>query len=80
MKKNTQQTVFFKKFFTCFCKMTENNVTYCNNIVIYNELGQFVMETKLKTIDTSSLSSGLYFVKVKTDEGTSYRTVKIIKK
>lgn len=50
-----------------------------NNIVIYNELGQLVMETKVKTIDTSSLSSGLYFVKVNTDEGTSYRTVKIIK-
>ena len=57
----------------------DTNLTI-NNIVIYNELGQFVFETKLKTIDTSGLSSGLYFVKVKTEEGTSYRTVKIIKK
>lgn len=51
-----------------------------NDIVIYNELGQFVLETKSKTIDTSGLSSGLYFVKVQTDEGTSYRSIKIIKK
>ena len=48
-------------------------------IDIYNELGQFVFETKLKTIDTSGLSSGLYFVKIKTDEDINYRTVKIIK-
>lgn len=50
------------------------------NIVIYNDLGQSVLESKFKTIDTSSLSSGMYFVKIMADEGTSYRSIKIIKK
>ncbi len=49
-------------------------------IVIYNNTGQQVMESTLATINTSNLSSGMYFVKVKTEGGTSFRTIKILKK
>jgi len=50
------------------------------NIIIYNELGQEVLQTTNTKINTSHLSSGMYFVKVKTQQGSSFRDIKIIKR
>jgi len=38
-------------------------------ITIYNSLGQFLFTSKETTIDSSSLSTGLYFVEIQTDQG-----------
>ncbi|AUP79443.1 T9SS type A sorting domain-containing protein [Flavivirga eckloniae] len=38
-------------------------------VTIYNSLGQFIQTTKEEIIDTSSLSSGLYFLELVTNKG-----------
>lgn len=38
-------------------------------VSIYNNLGQLVNTSNRKAIDTSQLSTGVYFVKIKTDQG-----------
>jgi hypothetical protein len=38
-------------------------------INIYNSLGQFLFTSKETTIDSSSLSTGLYFVEIETNQG-----------
>ncbi|MDO5969512.1 T9SS type A sorting domain-containing protein [Flavivirga aquimarina] len=38
-------------------------------ISIYNNLGQFIKSTKKEIIDTSNLSTGLYYVEVITNKG-----------
>lgn len=40
-------------------------------VTIYNNLGQLVISSKTTTIDTSTLSKGVYIVEVKTSQGTS---------
>ena len=38
---------------------------------LYNSLGQYVYSSKTTTIDTSNLTSGLYFIEVETNKGKS---------
>lgn len=40
---------------------------------IYNNLGQLVMQSKEKEINTTKLNAGVYFVKVETDKGKSVK-------
>lgn len=49
-----------------------------NQIVIYNNLAQIVLQKQTKSIDVSLLVSGVYFVEIKTDQGTFFK--KFIKK
>lgn len=37
--------------------------------VIYSIIGQYILKTESKTIDVSHLKSGLYLIKIKTEEG-----------
>ncbi len=55
---------------------TKNKVTIELNqgvelqqINIYNNLGQFISSSKTKEIDTSQLSTGLYYLEIETDKG-----------
>lgn len=48
------------------------------NVVIYNSLGQKVMESNFSSFSVSTLSTGIHFVDIETSEGTIHK--KIIKK
>ena len=50
----------------------ENNLTL-EKVTIYNNAGQMIKEVKEATVDVSTLSEGIYFVEVTTNQG---RTVK----
>jgi len=58
----------------------ENSVIPINNITIYNVLGELVLDqnNNLKSVDISSLQTGLYFIRIKTIEGEIVK--KVIKK
>ena len=58
--------------------LTIKNVSEIRLIVLYNNLGQPVLQSKEKSIDVSNLSKGLYFVQIHTDAGRE--TKRIIKK
>ena len=45
--------------------------TVLEKATIYNHLGQLVMTSKNETLDTSTLSKGMYIVEVLTNQGTS---------
>ena len=45
------------------------------NIEIYNGLGQIIMTTKDLIISTRDLESGIYFLKVKTNNGISLKNI-----
>jgi len=54
--------------------------TTITQIEIYNQLGQLVLTNSNKnTIDISSVSQGLYFIKI-VDENGNFRTKKVVKK
>lgn len=48
------------------------------NSQIYNQIGQMVLETKSKTIDLSSLTTGIYLIQTQFENGT-FRTERIVK-
>lgn len=48
-----------------------------NKVNIYNSLGQFVTSTKNLKINTTNLTSGIYFIEVKTDKGSSVKRIVI---
>ena len=50
-----------------------NNAYKLQNIVLYNNLGQFIINTKTNTLDLSALTNGMYFLEIKTEQGTSVR-------
>lgn len=45
--------------------------TVIKKVIIYNNLGQQVLKTKQKTINTSLLKKGIYFVDIETNKGKS---------
>ena len=45
-------------------------VTVLEKATIYNSLGQLVLSSKSTTINTSTLSQGVYIVEVKTNQGS----------
>ena len=49
-----------------------------SNIEIFDSRGRFILASKQKTIDISSLQSGIYFVKVVTETGRLF-TYKFVK-
>lgn len=54
------------------------NITNSNNLIttaVYNNLGQFLFETKEKEIDVSALPKGIYFLKFLNNKGTLLKKV-----
>jgi len=45
------------------------------NVTIYNNVGQKIKSVKLNTVDVSTLSKGLYFVEVTTNQGKASKKV-----
>src|SRR5690554_2181400 len=52
----------------------ENNLTL-EKVTVYNNSGQIVKTTQKSTIDVSSLSSGVYFVEITTNQGIATKKV-----
>ncbi|MBN2776416.1 MAG: T9SS type A sorting domain-containing protein, partial [Bacteroidales bacterium] len=48
-----------------------------NNVSIYDNIGKLLISTKNSSIDLSKYPSGMYFVKIATNENTS--TYKVVK-
>lgn len=70
--------------FSIFPNPVKNKVTVqlkdnleVKNISIYNSLGQLVKTSKKQTIDTSSLSKGIYFLQIETDKGKATKKLVI---
>lgn len=58
--------------------LTLKNVENIEESYIYNSLGQFILSTKETLIDLSKLTNGIYYLKIRTQNGTEIK--KIIKK
>ena len=58
--------------------LTLKNVENIEESSIYNSLGQFILSTKETLIDLSKLTNGIYYLKIRTQNGTEIK--KIIKK
>lgn len=52
----------------------ENNLTL-EKVTIYNNAGQVVKEVKEATVDVSTLSEGIYFVEVTTNQGKAVKKI-----
>jgi len=54
-----------------------NNGEPIQQVEIYNFSGSKVLETKAQTINTTNISSGIYFIRVKTSQNTYTKKIKI---
>jgi len=52
----------------------ENNLTL-EKVTIYNNAGQMLKEVKEATVDVSTLSEGIYFVEVTTNQGRAVKKI-----
>jgi hypothetical protein len=60
--------------------LTINSASTISDITVYNNLGQLLLTSeKTDQVDISSLSDGIYFVKIKAENGQT-ETKKVVKK
>jgi aminopeptidase N len=59
-------------------KITVPSFVSIQNVIVYNSIGQKIMETNVENISVNSLSKGVYQLEIKTSEGTIHK--KFIKK
>lgn len=75
---------FNQALFTVFPNPIKNTLTInsyfeISQTAIFNSIGQLVLKSNQKSIDTESLSAGIYFVKVYGEEGKIVGVKKVIK-